>query len=928
MRDWRQHIRPRLASLRLSPVREREIVEELAQHLEDRWEELVASGATPEEAANTATTEFNGVRLEALLGSLRLAHCHETPPPGPSRVFSIDSICIDLRHAVRALRATPSFTIGALFVLALGVGATTAIFSVVDAVALRPLPFADPDRLVAVGERTMTRAGPVKDSPSPLRAASVPMGARPGAKPPEADALARIEPQNYLDWVARQRVFESMAAVDDTGEYTLQPQGGELRAVVGHRVTASFFNVLRARPLLGDLFTTRNEVPGSDRVVVLSHRFWQRQLGADAFAVGRMLWLNGEPYEVVGVMAAGFSYPPGAARPADLWLPWAAAPSERVRGSGHSIYLQSIARLKPGVSLAQGQDEMSHVAEMIAAADSATHPGHEIGIRPLRDHVVGTSTRSWMLMLLAAVAIVLVIACANVTSLWLARASVQLRDASVRAALGASRGRLVQRVLIESLIVSVAGTLAGLALAWLCVGVLAAALPEDVARVATVEIDVRVLAVATVAALLTGLAAGIVPALHGSRPALSIVLGESARGGGTSRGRHRVRATLVVAEVALAVVLLVGAVLFIGSFVNVMRVDLGFRSDHVLTAEILPRQILPTANSGVAPPDLGPAFADIVDRARRLPGVVEAAAASPGIPLRVNLWIDALRTPGQPLDPNSSVSIKAVTPGYHRALAIRLTSGRYFTDDDRAGAEAVVILSDTAARMLSADGDVIGNIVEVAGANRRIVGVVGDARLASLEVAPYPEVYLPMAQTRRRFGYVLIRTVGEPNEVLPSLRAVLAQVLPQEPFRYVARMDDLVSAQTAERRLNMLIFGLFGVLGVTIAAVGLFGLLAYLVSQETRNIGIRIALGATPLRVIAGVVGHAGRLVATGLIVGSATAWSLSNLAGRFLFGLDPKDIRAYAVAIITLVVSALVATVMPARRAASINPTEALRKD
>jgi predicted permease len=632
----------------------------------------------------------------------------------------------------------------------------------------------------------------------------------PGAKPPDPDSLMRIKAQNFLDWVAQQHVFESIAAVNDTGDYILQRPGAEPEVITGHRVTASFFDVLRARPLLCEAFALRNEVAGSDRLVVLSYGLWQRHFGSDPAAVGRMLALNGESYTIAGVMPAGFAYPPGAAQPAEVWTPWVPPAQERVPGG----YLQSIARLKPGVSVSQAQAQMSQV-------------GRGIGVRPLRDHLVGSSTRLWMLMLLAAVGIVLLIACANVANLWLARASVQQRDAHVRAALGASRGRLVQRVLIESLVVSFAGTIVGLALAWLCVRALAAALPESLARVATIGIDARVLAVAGAAALATGLVSGIAPALQGSSPALSTVLSESARGGGTSRGRRRARAALVVAEVALAVVLLVGASLFIGSFVNVMRVDPGFRSDHVLTAQIVPR-----TSPGSAPSDLRPAFAEIVDRARNLPGVVDAAAASPGIPLRVNMRIDALQVPGRSIY-DTTVSIKVVTPGYHRTLGIALERGRYFSDDDVSGGEAAIILSDAAARGYFAGADPLGRTVGVVGGgDRRIVGIVADARQSSLEMSPHPEVYLPMSQSPSRAGYLLLRTSGDPNDALSSLRAIVSQVLPREPLRYIARMDDLVAAQTAERRLNMLMFGLFGVLGLVIAAVGLFGVLAYLVPSR------------------------------------------------------------------------------------------------
>jgi predicted permease len=916
-----------LAKLSIAPAREREIVDELAQHLEDRWQELVARGATPDEAAHTARTEFDGARLEALLGTLRQAHWHETPPPGPARAFSFDSVLIDLRHAIRALRATPSFTLGALLVLALGTGATTAIFSVVDAVALRPLPFPDPDRIVAVGVRVNAAVG---GGGGPQRSGPVPLGrggAMPGAKPPDPDALMSITSQEYLDWADQQQAFEAMAAVNGTGDYVFQPPGAEPELVKGDRVTPSFFDVLRARPMLGAVSTSRDAVAGSDRVVIVSHGFWQQHLGRDPSAVGRTLALNGESYTVIGVMPAGFAYPPGSPQPADVWTLWVPGPQDRVRGGGGGARalggLGSIARLRSDVSLDQAQAQMSQIAAPITAANSTTNTSRGIGIRPLRDHLVGSSTRLWMLMLLAAAGLVLLIACANVANLWLARASVQQRDAAVRAALGASRGRLVQRVLIESLVVSMAGTIVGVALAWLCVRVLATALPDSLARVATIGIDARVLAVAAVAALATGLVSGLTPALKGSRPALSTVLSESARGGGTSRGRRRARAVLVVAEVALAVVLLVGAALFIGSFVNVMRVDLGFRSDHVLTAQVFPR-----TSPGSAPPDLRSAFAEIVDRARRLPGVIAAAAAAPGIPLRFNAWIDALRWPGQPLDPTMAVSVKVVTAGYHRTLAIPLRSGRSFSDDDRDGAEAVVILSDAAVRTLSGGDDPLGRVVSVAGADRRVVGVVANARQSNLEVNPDPEVYLPMPQNPYRYGFILLRTSGDPNDALPALRGVVAQALPQEPLRLIARLDDLVSVQTAERRLNMLMFGLFGLLGLAIAAVGLFGVLAYFVSQQTRDIGIRMALGATRARVVAGIVGHAGGLVAAGLLVGGLAAWSLSNLAGRFLFGLDPRDARAYAIAMATLLAAAIVAAVLPARRAAGIDPTEALRSE
>src|SRR5262249_4046646 len=337
-----------------------------------------------------------------------------------------------------------------------------------------------------------------------------PLGGMPGAKPPDPDTLMGVRTEDYLDWADRQHVFASMAAVNGAAEYVLQRPDTDSEVVKGYGVTVSFFDVLRARPLLGATFSSGNAVAPSDRVVVVSHGLWQRHLARDPLAVGRTLALNGEPFTIVGVMPQGFAYPPGSSQPADVWTLWVPTPPDRVRGGARALGgPQIIARLGLNVSLDQAQARMSQVA------------GRGVGVRPLRDHLVGSSTRSWMLMLLAAVGIVLLIACANVANLWLARASVQQRDAAVRAALGASRGRLMQRVLIESLVVSVAGTIVGLALAWVSVRVLAAALPENLARVAAIGIDARVLAAAAVAALATGLGSGILPALPGSPPTLS-----------------------------------------------------------------------------------------------------------------------------------------------------------------------------------------------------------------------------------------------------------------------------------------------------------------------------------------------------------------------------------------------------------------------
>jgi putative ABC transport system permease protein len=916
MPDWKPEIRARLSTVRLAPPREAEIVEELSQHLDDRWRELVAGGATADEAERKARHEFSTDDVLApYLSALRQAHWADPSPPAANRVVSLNGLRTDLRQSWRALRAAPSFTVAALLVLSLGVGATTAIFAVVDTVVLRGLPFEAADRIVAVGERVAMAKG--RKGPFVM----------PGSAPPtDPQALQQIEPQNYLDWITRQQVFDSIAAIDAYGENTLLVPGSPPEAIVRHRVTASFFDVLRARPAIGRVFTADNEVDGRDRVALLSDAFWRRRFGGDPNIVGRTIPINGAPYEVLGVMPAQFSYPVGALQPAELWVPWVPTANERVRGGMRGIYLQSIARLKPDVSIDQARAQMNQVAATIEQANPQTNAGHTIGIRPLRDHFVGASTKSWMVMLLAAVGMVLLIACANVASLWLARAAARDRDIAVRAALGASRWRLVRLLLVESVLVSSIGTALGIAFAWQAVRVLKSAMPENVARVATITIDARVLAVAAGLALLTGILSGIVPALQTSNPRLAGTLNESSRGGGAGRGRRRLRSALVVVEVALAVVLLVGAALFIGSFVSVMRLDFGFQGDRVLTAQIFP-QIQPGQDPRST--DLGPALDDIVSRLGRMPGVVEASAAAPGIPLRFNMHITGVRVPGKNSEGDRSISLKSVSADYHRVLRIPLRAGRLFDATDQAGSAPVIILSESAARVFFQDDPAVGRAVLIDGEGERtVIGVVGNARQSSIEINPHPEVYVPMRQRANRYGYLVIRTSGDPDDVLADVRAVVSAVLPHDPLRNIASMNELIARQTATRRLNMIMLSLFGALGLAISTIGVFGVMAHLVTQRTREIGVRMALGATRNQIVGMVLRNAVALVVTGVVLGGAAGWYLSTVARQFLFGLDPHDPRPFIVSATALFLAAIVASVLPARRAATVDPTVALRSE
>jgi len=819
----------------------------------------------------------------------------------------------DLKAAFRALKSSKTFTAVALSVLALGIGASTAIFSVVDAVVLRGLPFDEHDRLVAVGQRS---------APGAQRFGGG------GGGGPQADpqAVSAFAPQNYLDLIAQQQVFSSIAAIAG-GNVTLRDPGAEPEEVRSQRVTASFFTVLRSQPVLGHAFTADNEVDGANQVVVLSDGLWRRRFGADPGIIGRTIPLEGTAYTVVGVMGPEFEYPIGAARTTELWVPYVVPANERVRDpSTMSIYLQGIARLKPDVSLTQAQANMDQIGKALQQANPNWNKDTLIGVRPLHDHIVGAKVTQWMWMLLGAVGIVLVIACANVANLLLARASTREREIGIRAALGASRGQLLRQLMIESLVLAAIGTAIAIGLASWGVGVIKSAIPDGVPRVSAIAIDFRVLFAAACLALVTGTLFGIVPALQLSRTDVTHALKEGGRGAGTGRAQRRLRSALVVMEVALAVVLLVGAALFIGSFRTLMHIDPGFVPDHVLTASVYPR--LGQQASGGPPPSASPQFAQILERIAVIPGVTYASAISGGMPLGGSMSISTLGIPGRTLErPDNSISVRQVSAQYHKAIGIPLLRGRLFTDADRDGATPVVIINESTARKYFPNEDPVGRPITVQG-DRTIVGIVGDVYQTSLETEPRTEAYVPVAQARTLGADLVIRTSGDPYSVLQAVRAAVLAVMPDVPLRNVRSMEEIIARQVAQRRFNMLMIGLFGVLGLVISAVGIYGVMAYLVAQREREIGVRMALGASRGAVVGMILRTAGALVATGLVIGGAAAWSLGGTAKAFLFKMSVTDPRVYATAIGALIAAALIASLVPARRAASVDPLVALRAE
>ena len=815
----------------------------------------------------------------------------------------------DLKAAYRSLKSSKTFTIVALIVLALGIGASTAIFSVVDAVVLRGLPFDEHDRLVAVGERR-------KPDPNfPSQADRDPL------------QLSSWAPQNYGDMANQQQVFESVAAIAG-GAFTLREPGTEPEEIRAQRVTADFFKVLRTQPAMGRAFTAENEVEGRHRVAVLSDGLWRRRFGGDPGIVGKTIPLEGGAFEVVGVMPPDFEYPIGAARATDLWAPYVVPPDERIRNPNNiSIYLQSVARLKPGVSIEQAQANMNQIAAALTQAHPEWNKDTMLGVRPLRDHIVGAQTKKWMMMLLGAVALVLLIACANVANLLLARASAREREVGIRAAMGAGRWRLIRQLMVESLVLSLVGSALAILLAWWAVSVLKTSMPEGVPRITHIAVDMRVLAAATGLSLLTGLLFGIFPALQLSRPDLTNALKDGARGASTGGARQRMRSALVVAEVALAVILLVGAALFIGSFRTLMKINPGFDPENVLTVGVQPR-LESGRSTGDQLPDYGPQIAQIVERVRQIPGVTYASAISGGMPLGGSMSITNIAIPGKTLErADAGISIRRVTSDYHKALSIPLRQGRYLEPGDRKGAAEVVIINESAAKKYFPGESPIGKRVNING-DRTIVGVVGDVYQSSLETEPRTEAYVSISQGRTIFSELVIKTSVDPYQVLPDVRAATLAAMPDVPLRNIRTMEEVIARRVAQRKLNMLLLGLFGVLGLVISAVGIYGVMAYVVSQRTREIGVRMALGATRGGILGMVLRNSMVLVLTGLAIGGIGAWYLSATAKAFLFRMDVNDPRAFAAAIGALAVAALLASLIPARRAASVDPMVALRAE
>jgi putative ABC transport system permease protein len=805
----------------------------------------------------------------------------------------LTAILQDLRHGARLLLRSPGFTIVAIAALAIGIGANTAIFSVVNTLLIQRLPYKDPDRLVVVWEHNLPRD----------RKNNV------------------VSPANYLHWREMNSVFAEMSVVSMTfrAAYTGDGQPEEVPLQI---VNATLFPILGVNAALGRVFTSAEDQPQANRVALISDRFWKRRFGGEAGVVNRGIRLGGELYTIVGVMPAGFSI---LDKDVDVWTPAGFSAQHR---TPQGRWLMVIARLKDGVTFSRAQDDMTRVAGQLTQMFPNFDTGWTARVVPLKEQLTG-DVRPALLVLLGAVGFVLLIACANVANLLLARATTRQRELAVRAALGADRGRLIRQLLAESFLLSAVGGAAGLALAWWGLSflrtVVAASLP--IPRLEFVGISGWVLLFACAAALTSGLLFGVVPALTAAGVTLTDALKEGGRTGTASRG-GRARRAFVVIEIALALVLLVGAGLLIRSFMTLMRVDPGFDPSHTVTMKVT----LPSANYGGDGEAI--AFFDrLFDRLDALPGVQAAGGVSflplNGLGAATSFSIEGREKPRAGEEPVSEV--KVVTHNYFKAMGIPLVRGRLFDGRDTAPNTRRIIVSESLVKKYFGTVDPIGQRIVLGWNNKgpdEIIGVVGDVRSTSLETEPRGASYLPPARFAYPFMSVAVRTAGNGMSVVPGLINSVHELDPDVPIADVRPMTEVIAVSTAQRRLTMTLLMIFAAVALVLASVGIYGVISYSVTQRTQEIGIRMALGAQRGDVLRMVVGQAMVLTIAGIGVGAAGAFALTRLMTKLLFNVRPGDPLTFAAVAALLTAVAALASYLPGRRATRVDPVVALRAE
>jgi predicted permease len=860
-----------------------ELEQEIRAHIQRHADDLERSGLARPEAERQARIAF---------GSPEKAkeQCRDERP-----VFWLQTLWTDLRFAFRMLLKTPGFTFIAILTLALGIGANTAIFSVVDAVLLRPLPYAQPDRLVTISE---------------------------AGKPNDLSTRNEVAPGNFLDWRDRNQSFEMMAAVNTTG-YSLTGTDHPER-VQAAIISNGMLRMLGLRPALGREFSSDDNRPGANPVVMLSYPLWQRRFNTDPTIIGKTIRLGITPYTVIGVLP---QVPISIFREdADLWLPIEQTITPHEMHWHDSHYLNVYARLKPGVTLAQAREEMNRIAADVKRENPDSNSGAATFIILLQQDLAG-NIRPALLTLLVAVGFVLLIACANVANLLLVRASGRAKEFAIRLALGAGKWRIIRQLLTESLLLGVAGGCAGLLVASWTRHSLLALKPDSLPDVNAIETDWRVLLFTLGISIATSLLFGLAPALRGTGLNLSPALHSSSRSATAGKSAQRLRNIFVAAEIAISLVLLVGAGLTIRSFLQLRERDLGFHPDHIVTARIS----IPQAQ--YSRPDQVVSFYDsVLDRARATPGV-ESAGMISYLPLTGHNFDNSFDIVGRPPRPPSDRTyalIRFIDPQYFRVLGIPLLTGRSIDEHDLPGSSRSMVVSESMAKQYWPNTNPVGqSLIVHMGDDQatpwQIVGVVADVRTDIAE-DPQGTMYMPYRQMPYRYMVLAVRTHAAPEAMVESIRGAVRTLDPDQPVYQSRTLTELIDETLVPWRFSMTLLGAFAAMALILAAAGIYGVMAYFVRQRTHEVGVRMALGAQPIDVLRLVVGHGAKLAFVGVLAGVLASLWLTHLMSDLLFGVSATDPFTFVAVVSLLTIVALVACFVPARRATKVDPTVALR--
>ncbi len=892
MSRWRRHVRAHLPALPIAPEREIEIVEELALQLEAAYDGARARGASEAAAVARACAEVPD--WQALAATL--ARIERPVPrasvPDYSRGDLMAGFIQDVRYGLRVFVRAPVFAAIAVTTLALGIGATTIIYSLVDGILLKPLPIAEPDGVVLARELT-----------------------------PSGQNMSVSWP-NFVDWQTRATSFQGLAAwrglpANLTGI-------DRPRRVMIRQVTWNLFSVLGVHPVLGRDLTESDDRPGVERVGLVSYGFWQRELGGDTAAIGRRIMLDETAVTVVGVLPPDFSI----ARQEDAFVPFGSflTPGSFLLGRGNHNGLAAIGRLAPGATIESARAEIAAIAGQLAAEYPATNSGQSSTVLPLFDVLVDNA-RATLTVLLGAVLAMLLIGCANLANLLLARASSREQELAVRRALGADRWRIARQLLTESVLIALAGGAAGALLAWFGFGAVVAMLPTAQARVHLVSLDLRVFAVAGAITVMTGLLFGLAPALQAAT-AKSMSLLRTTRVAGSGTSRSSTRNALLLAEVALAMILLAGAGLMIRTMVNLLAVEPGFTVDGVLSAQI---SLPPTRYDAAG----RRAFFDaVLERAKAKPGVI-GAALTLSLPVQGSNWNSVFIVSDQPV-PNRadlpSAAFTPVTPDYHQTMGIRLLRGRLLQPSDQQGAATVTVVNETLARRFWPNGDAIGQRIKQGWPEdktpwREIVGIVADVKTSGVDQPSALQAYVPLSQEPFSSVALVMRTTAG-LRAQSMIEAAVHEVDPALPVYDIRSLNEVIGLAVGQQRLATAFLAGFALLALLIAAIGVFGVTAYAVSQRTHEIGVRMALGATRRTVLALVLRQELMVCVAGIVIGVAGALLLSSVLQSLVFGVPTRDPLTLAVVTLLLLLVTAVAGYLPARRATVIDPVTAMRAE